>query len=241
MGLREAVRHRASRLRHAGALDQGQRPGVRSHHRGAGARRDHRATRSGRSTREGHGMVSDMSTDAIAAACHDRGGRRRGGGLAIDGLARRERLDRGEPERARGGQAGDRRAELRAQPRRALAREPADARDRAGRARRHHPVLRRPVLRGDRLGHQRAAQPLGLRPEPLHRERRPRRQDDELRAQRQRRRRDHRLAPHERHASSTASPLPCRSSTAAGRCASASATTTSTSTTCAAAATRRRT
>ncbi len=40
---------------------------------------------------------------------------------------------------------------------------------------------------------------VGLRPQPLHRQRRSRRQDDELSAQRGRRWGDHRLAPHERH------------------------------------------
>ena len=158
-----------------------------------------------------------MSTDAMRGHGHDRGGRRGRGGLSVDRLARRERVDGRQPRGARSRQAGDRRPQLRAQSRRALAREPADPRDRPDRARRHHPVLRRPVLRGDRVGHQRPAQPVGLRPEPLHRERRPRRQDDELRPQRRRRRRDHRLAPHERHASSTGSRARCPSSTAAGR------------------------
>ncbi len=90
-----------------------------------------------------------------------------------------------------------------------------------------------PFFAVDRLGDQRAAEQLGLRAEPVHRQRRRRRQDHELRARRQRRRRDHRVAPHQRHASSTASPRRCPSSTAAARCASARTTTTSTSTTCA--------
>ena len=46
-----------------------------------------------------------MSTDATRGDRHDRGGRRSGGRLAIDGLARRERLDRRQPRGARGGPA----------------------------------------------------------------------------------------------------------------------------------------
>ena len=69
MGVREAVRYRASRLRHAGALDQGQRPRVRPHHRGARARREHRDGRDRVvAPAEGHGMVSETGTHTIAAA-----------------------------------------------------------------------------------------------------------------------------------------------------------------------------
>ena len=167
---------------------------------------------------------------------HDRGGRRGGGCLAVDGLARRERLDRGEPGGARGRQARDRRAATTCPtaPR---------ARSRAGRRTRSRSSCPRTppgssATRSSRRSSRasthgsaapttcsicssRATTPATRRPSYVR--------------SGSRRRRDHRLAPHERHLH-----RPDREPRAGrlrrpARRASASATTTSTSTTCAAA------
>ena len=100
------------------------------------------------------------------------------------------------------------------------------------RPRRHHDVLRRPVLRGDRVGHQRTAA-RGRTTSSTSSSRattRATRRPATCAAAPSMARSSCRTTRATR--SSTASPPPFPWSTAAGRCASASATTTSTSTTC---------
>ena len=121
VGLREAVRHRARRLRDAGAHRQGQRPRVRpSSRREVAARLSPSVT----PHPDGTQRHDDSTTDGRADA---RDGRRRGRRLALDGVAGRQRLAEGEPEALAAVNARDRRARLRAQPGGALARQPADA------------------------------------------------------------------------------------------------------------------
>lgn len=119
-------------------------------------------------------------------------------GVALHGVARRQRLDGGQPGRARGRAARDRRAQLHPQPRGAVAGQPRDDGDRAGRARGHGRFFGDPFFASIVSGINRRLRHR-LRAEPLHRQRRPARQDHRVPAARRRRQGDRRVAPHERH------------------------------------------
>ena len=128
LGVREAIRHRASRLRHAGA-----------HASRTAAGSTLASSRRVRSTLT-RGRAESQTVAECRQARHERHEHARVGApptieevAAAAGVSRStvSRVVNGStavsPEALAVGQARDRRAELRAQPRRPLAREPADA------------------------------------------------------------------------------------------------------------------